>query len=126
MPDNVVYAAGPKKDPGGPAVAEPPVAPTQPTVKVQPVSDVNPRLTPMYKVMIHNDDVTPMDFVVHVLREIFKKNTFDSAQIMLKAHFSGVALVTVLPLEQAELRVEQSHSLARTQKYPLTFSVEPA
>ena len=44
---------------------------------------------------------------------------------MFTAHNTGVALVTVLPLEEAELRTEQAHSLARTQKFPLTFTYEP-
>lgn len=84
-----------------------------------------PRLAPRYRVLIHNDDVTPMDFVVHVLMNIFKKNISDAADIMLTAHNTGVALVVVLSLEEAELRVDQAHSLARTAKYPLTFTYEP-
>ena len=115
----------PENEPGGPAVAEPPLIPAAPKIKVVPREEQQTRLTPRYKVLIHNDDITPMDFVVHVLQEIFKKGTFEAAQIMLKAHFSGVALVTVLPLEEAELRIEQAHALARPRKYPLTFSCEP-
>lgn len=99
---------------------------TQPAIiKPKETTEVTPRLTPMYKVLIHNDDVTPMDFVVYVLMEVFKKTVHDAADIMVTAHHGGVALVVVLPLEQAELRAEQAHSLARTQKYPLTFTYEP-
>ena len=99
---------------------------TKPAV-IEPkhVTEVKPRLTPMYKILIHNDDVTPMDFVVYVLMEVFKKNIQDAAEIMIVAHKTGIALVTVLPLEQAELRSQQAHSLARTQKYPLMFTYEP-
>ena len=82
-------------------------------------------LSPKYRVLVHNDDVTPADFVVHVLREVFRKSLPDAAEIMLVAHTTGVALVAVLPLEEAELRVEQAHSMARTQKSPLTFTYEP-
>jgi len=99
-----------------PAIAEP---------KIRPTTEQKPKLAPHYRVLIHNDDVTPMDFVVGVLREIFKKGVTDAMQIMLTAHFTGVALVVVLPLEEAELRVQQAHSVARTAKYPLTFSYEP-
>jgi ATP-dependent Clp protease adaptor protein ClpS len=99
-------------DPAGPAV-------------MQPESVVTPRLTPRYKVLIHNDDVTSMDFVVYVLMNVFKKSVQDAAEIMIEAHNTGVALVEVLPLEEAELRIEQGHSLARTQKFPLTFTAEP-
>jgi len=83
------------------------------------------RLAPQCRVLIHNDDVTPMDFVVLTLMEIFRKNAADASEIMLTAHNSGIALVAVLPLEEAELRVDQAHSKARTAKYPLTFTCEP-
>ena len=99
---------------------------TKPAV-IEPkqITEIKPRLTPMYKILIHNDDVTPMEFVVYVLMEVFKKNIQDAAEIMIVAHKTGVALVTVLPLEQAELRSQQAHSLARTQKFPLMFTYEP-
>ncbi len=99
---------------------------TKPAV-IEPkqVTEIKPRLTPMYKILIHNDDITPMEFVVYVLMEVFKKNIQDAAEIMIVAHKTGIALVTVLPLEQAELRSQQAHSLARTQKFPLMFTYEP-
>ena len=88
-------------------------------------TDREVRLAPLYRVLIHNDDVTPMDFVVQVLQEIFHKDPHSAVKIMLEAHYGGVGLVAVLPLEEAELRVDQAHSKARTGKYPLTFSFEP-
>ena len=99
---------------------------SQPTV-IEPsvTTETTTRLAPQYRVLIHNDDVTPMDFVVYVLLTIFKKAVPDAEEIMLAAHNSGVALVTVLPLEQAELRVDQAHALARTRKFPLTLTYEP-
>jgi len=84
-----------------------------------------PRNCPMYRVLIHNDDVTPMDFVVQVLVDIFKKNLAEAGEIMFTAHETQVALVVVLPLEQAELRIDQAHSVARAAKFPLTFTSEP-
>lgn len=101
---------------GGPAVMEP---------KVTADTSEKTRLAPQYRVLIHNDDVTPMDFVVHVLVSIFRKELQDAFETMLTAHNTGVALVAVMPLEQAELRVDQAHAMARTQKYPLTFTYEP-
>lgn len=83
------------------------------------------RLCPMYRVLIHNDDITPMDFVVGILLDIFKKELQPAVQIMYEAHTNGLALVTVLPLEQAEHRIEQAHALARPRKFPLTFTCEP-
>ncbi len=84
-----------------------------------------PRHAPMYRVFIHNDDVTPMEFVVHVLRTNFQKPEEEAMQIMLKAHHTGLAHVVSLPLEQAEFRVDQCHSLARARKLPLKFTYEP-
>ena len=88
-------------------------------------SKEKPRHAPMYRVFIHNDDITPMDFVVQILRANFQKPEEEAIQIMLKAHHSKVAHVATLPLEQAEFRVDQCHSLARARKFPLKFTYEP-
>lgn len=102
-----------------------PTAPCETQARPEQDTASRQRLTPLYRVLIHNDDVTPMDFVVIVLIQVFKKDMREAHEIMLEAHGAGTALVTVLPLEQAELRVDQAHSLARTAKFPLTFSYEP-
>lgn len=94
-------------------------------VRVEPEADVRTRLAPMYRVLIHNDDLTPMDFVVKVLQEIFKLELFRAVKIMFEAHTSGVAHVVTEPLEKAEFHVEQCRSLSRARGFPLTFSIEP-
>ena len=100
--------------------------PAQPgRTEAVPREDTETRLAPLWRVLIHNDDVTPMDFVVHVLREVWKIGFMASCRIMLEAHFKGVALVTVETREQAEFHIEQAHSLARARPYPLSFSMEP-
>ena len=96
-----------------------------PSLEQETVAREETRLSPMYRVLIHNDDVTPMDFVVHVLQEIFKLAFFRAARIMLEAHAGGVAHVVTEPLERAEFHVQQARSLARGRGWPLTFSVEP-
>ena len=83
------------------------------------------RHAPLYRVLVHNDDVTPMDFVVQILRKQFLKAEADAIAIMLKAHTTGIAHVVSLPLEQAEFRVDQTHSLARARKFPLKLTYEP-
>ena len=83
------------------------------------------RHAPMYRVFLHNDDVTPMEFVVQVLRKVFHKDQEEAVEIMLHAHRKNVAHVTTLPLEQAEFRTDQAKSLARAKKFPLTFTFEP-
>ena len=106
-----------------PDVADPDV--TDPDV-TDPAADTRTRHAPQYKVLIHNDSVTPMPFVVSVLTRQFRCFQHDAQRIMLEAHHKGLALVEVVPLEHAELHVEQAHSLARGSGYPLTFTIEPA
>src|SRR5689334_12169987 len=75
-----------------------------------PVADSKTQLAPRYRVLIHNDDVTPMDFVVKVLQEVFHLGLFQSTRVMWEAHTKGVAHVVTEPLEQAEFHVEQTRS----------------
>ena len=72
------------------------------------------RLAPLYRVIIHNDDVTPMDFVVRVLGEIFHLSFQRSMEVMLTAHHKGVAHVVTEPLERAEFHVDQARSELET------------
>jgi len=83
-------------------------------------------LAPRYKVLVHNDDITPFGFVIGVLVQIFKLSTIRAFQVTLEAHRGGVALVVVEAREHAEFHIEQAHSLARGRNYPLNFSMEPA
>ncbi|MBI3536313.1 MAG: ATP-dependent Clp protease adaptor ClpS [Chloroflexi bacterium] len=87
---------------------------------------VAPELEPPYHVFIHNDDITPMDFVVRVLQSVFELLLERAEAVMLTAHYSGVALVGTYPREDAQRRVENAHQLARLENYPLKFTLEPA
>ncbi|MBK9712326.1 MAG: ATP-dependent Clp protease adaptor ClpS [Kouleothrix sp.] len=78
-----------------------------------------------YRVIIENDDVTPMDFVVIVLLTIFELSIERAESVMLEAHNTGHAYVRTLPFEDAQQRVYTAHSLARTSGYPLSFYLEP-
>ena len=82
-------------------------------------------LEPLYRVIIHNDTVTPMDFVVNVLKTIFYLSNPKAAEIMLSAHFYGTAYVQTLPKSEAETRINRAHSAAGSEGYPLHFSLEP-
>jgi ATP-dependent Clp protease adaptor protein ClpS len=77
-----------------------------------------------YRVIIENDDVTPMDFVVMVLTGIFALGMQAAVDVMLVAHHHGEALVTVLPYQEASDKVTRAHELARANKYPLRFYLE--
>jgi ATP-dependent Clp protease adaptor protein ClpS len=78
-----------------------------------------------YRVIIENDDVTPMDFVVLVLESIFELDYLRAEQVMLDAHQNGRAVVATLPYEDARQRVYAAQSLARQFGYPLSFYLEP-
>jgi ATP-dependent Clp protease adaptor protein ClpS len=78
-----------------------------------------------FRVIIHNDDVTPFDFVIAVLCTIFELTSRRATQITYEAHTTGNALVTVLPYEEAHRRVYNAQSAAREFGYPLSFTIEP-
>ena len=79
---------------------------------------------PPYRVIIHNDDVTPMDFVVGVLLQIFLLSGPRALQVMYTAHIHGSAYVQTLPKPEALLRVHRAELAARLESFPLTFTVE--
>jgi len=87
--------------------------------------DTKEILLPQYKIILHNDDITPMDFVLAVLDRFFSLSHEKSREVMIEAHKYGTALVTIMPLEHAEFVVEQAHAYARGHDYPLTFTIEP-
>ncbi len=103
-----------------------PAAVASPQAPPQVESETRTRRMPQYKVLVHNDDVTPMDFVVAILRRIFHKSETEALQIMLEAHQGGLSVAEIAPFEHAELHVDQTHGLARTRHYPLTLTIEPA
>ena len=80
---------------------------------------------PLYRVIIHNDDVTPMDFVVMILEKIFFIPLPDAMSIMLTAHYTGMAYVQTLPKSEAQKRIGKAQFAAGIEGYPLKFSMEP-
>lgn len=96
-----------------------------PHIEVIPDEQQQTALEPLYRVIIHNDDVTPMDFVVHVLERIFFVLPVDATLIMLRAHYSGAAVVQILPKSEAEKRIAKAHFAAGLEGYPLRFTMEP-
>jgi ATP-dependent Clp protease adaptor protein ClpS len=99
---------------------------TQPERKIEQQTEPKTGLAPRWKVILHDDPVTTFDFVLGVLRKVFAKPAAEAYRITREAHDTGSALVDVLPLEQAEFRCEQVHSLARPLGFPLTATLEPA
>ena len=77
-----------------------------------------------FKVMLHNDDYTTMEFVVLVLVSVFRKNENEATQIMLNVHNTGVVVCGIYTAEVAELKVSLVHRLAKENGYPLRCSME--
>ena len=78
----------------------------------------------MYKVLLHNDNYTPMDFVVEILMFVFNKNADEATQIMFSVHRKGMGLCGVYTCEVAETKVETVTKLAGENGYPLKCSME--
>ena len=79
----------------------------------------------MYKVLMLNDDYTPMEFVVHILERFFAKSRQEATRIMMHVHRRGVGICGVYTYEVAETKVTKTTHLAKAQQFPLQLSIEP-
>ena len=79
---------------------------------------------PLYRVLLHNDDYTTMQFVVEVLMSVFNKSMEAATRIMLNVHQKGVGLCGIYPFEIAETKVDTVNTLARENGFPLKCSME--
>ncbi|MBJ96062.1 MAG: ATP-dependent Clp protease adapter ClpS [Rickettsiales bacterium] len=79
----------------------------------------------MYKVVLHNDDYSPMEFVVAVLQQIFHLSVEDATRIMLEVHNRGIGVAGLYTYEAAETKVQQVLSTAQAHEHPLQCSMEP-
>ena len=79
---------------------------------------------PLYRVVLHNDDFTTMEFVVEVLTHVFNKSEADAFRIMWAVHTQGAGVAGVYTYEVAEMKVERVTQMARAQEFPLLCTVE--
>jgi ATP-dependent Clp protease adaptor protein ClpS len=79
---------------------------------------------PLFKVLLHNDDYTTVDFVVKILKLVFHKSMDDATRIMLSVHRSGIGVAGVYPYEIAEAKVARVAELARADNFPLLCTLE--
>jgi ATP-dependent Clp protease adaptor protein ClpS len=91
------------------------------------VQETRPKLQKprLYKVILLNDDYTPMEFVVVVLERFFQKNREEATRIMLHVHQKGVGVCGVFTREVAETKVRQVLAFAQESKHPLQCTMEP-
>ena len=81
---------------------------------------------PLFKVLLHNDDYTTMEFVVWILESVFNMPEEQAIQVMLNVHLRGVGVAGIYTFEVAETKVERTTALAREQEYPLLVTMEKA
>ena len=79
---------------------------------------------PMYKVLLHNDDYTTMEFVIEIMMLVFKKSPEESVEIMLNVHQKGIGICGVYTYEVSETKVNTVHDLARENGFPLKCTME--
>jgi ATP-dependent Clp protease adaptor protein ClpS len=96
---------------------------------VKPTPTIKPELKPerprLYKVLLLNDDFTPRDFVVRVLKAEFGMSESQAHKVMFTAHTKGLCVVAVFPRDVAETKATRATDMARSQGHPLQFTTEP-
>ena len=85
------------------------------------------RLTPpvLWKVILHNDDYTTRDFVVMILRTVFRKPEAEAVRIMLDVHRRGKGVAGIYPFDVADTKVAQVRAMAEAKEFPLMCTLEP-
>ena len=92
-------------------------------LKLKP-EKVKPKLPSIYKVIILNDDFTPMEFVSSVIQKVFNKTHDDATRIMLRIHTEGIGICGTYPFEIAETKMNQVLNLAKESQHPLQCIIE--
>ena len=87
-------------------------------------SEIKLERPPLYKVFLHNDDFTTMEFVVYILQTVFNHGESDAVSIMLNVHRQGIGLAGVYTYEVAEMKVDKVTSIAQANEFPLLCTME--
>lgn len=99
--------------------------PSLPEIEKNPDSNTKQDYLPLYKIIMWDDNVTTMEFVVRILINIFDKDITTSEKLMLEVHYNGQAIADTMPLERAEFKVEQVHKAATLEEFPFKCTIEP-
>lgn len=78
----------------------------------------------LFKVLLHNDDFTTMDFVIFILKHVFLKGDIEAISIMLKVHNDGIGIAGVYPYEIANMKAEKAMNLSKAHEFPLLCTIE--
>ena len=100
--------------------------PFSPEIVEESEGQTNRAYLPMYKIIMWDDNVTTMEFVIRVLITLIGKDYSTAEKLMYEIHLQGSALVATMPLEQAEFKVDQIHRAAAMEEFPFTCTIELA
>jgi len=100
------------------------VSTTTPEIQVDEEQELREELAPLWRVVCHDDPYTTMDFVVGILRSVFRQPAARAVELMLRVHHTGAAMIGRYPEGVARRRVRRATGTARARGFPLTFSVE--
>ena len=92
--------------------------------EVMTESEIKLEKPKLYKVLLHNDDFTTMEFVIFVLQYVFNREDADAFSIMLKVHNEGLGIAGIYPYEIATVKCNKAMNLAKAREYPLLCTVE--
>ena len=92
--------------------------------EVMTESEIKLEKPKLYKVVLHNDDFTTMEFVIFVLQYVFNREDAEAFTIMLKVHNEGVGIAGIYPYEIANVKCNKAMNLAKSREYPLLCTVE--
>ena len=98
---------------------------TKPRARVRPKTEPKTQRPPLYKVILLNDDYTPREFVVAVLKAVFRMNEEQAYRVMITAHQRGACVVAVFARDVAESKATEATDLGRSAGHPLSFTTEP-
>jgi ATP-dependent Clp protease adaptor protein ClpS len=99
---------------------------SDPHVKTRPKPKTKPKTQrpPLWKVILLNDDYTPREFVVQVLKAVFRMNESQAFKVMITAHQKGACVIAVYTRDVAETKAKEATELGRANGYPLYFTTE--
>lgn len=97
----------------------------EPIVKTRPKTKTRTARPPLYKVILLNDDYTPREFVVQVLKAVFRMGAERAHAVMMTAHKRGACVIAVYTRDVAETKAKEATDLGQQKGYPLFFTTEP-
>ena len=87
-------------------------------------SDTKLEKPKLYKVILHNDDFTTMEFVVYILQTVFMRSDAEAFSVMLKVHHDGIGIAGIYSFEVANMKAEKAMNISKAHEYPLLCTVE--